>query len=105
MGNCFTRLEAEMVAPPPVPGNWENLGPRKAIIMSSQHTHISTRSGRGGSGDEGHKNGNRFQLGRRETPSGIEGLTFDCAGRPVWRDPRMKTNGSDDTHSQKTEHI
>ncbi|APA14446.1 hypothetical protein sscle_13g092160 [Sclerotinia sclerotiorum 1980 UF-70] len=82
MRNCLTRLEAEMLAPPPVPGNWEYLGPRKAITMSSQGMKIRRRRKRE-SEDERHRNGNHFQLGRRETSSGIEGLTFDYAGRPV----------------------
>ncbi|CAD6446865.1 88b718cc-496c-4a35-9051-90f4c51aecf4-CDS [Sclerotinia trifoliorum] len=69
-----------MVAPPSIPGNCENLGPRKVIIMSRQGTNIRRRSGRGVIVNDGHKSGNRFQLARREIPGRIEGLPLSLLG-------------------------
>ncbi|KAI9640141.1 hypothetical protein NHQ30_011543 [Ciborinia camelliae] len=98
MGNCLTRLKAEMLAPPPNPGNWESFGPRKDVLIGPEHTQIRRRSGRGGSWSETlNERGNVVPFGRRETPSGIQGLSFDYAGRPVWRDPKLKTHDSDDS--------
>ncbi|TEY61286.1 hypothetical protein BOTCAL_0171g00100 [Botryotinia calthae] len=104
MGNCITRLEAEMVAPPPISGNWQDLGPRKAISRSPQHVHARKRCRRGGRRDR-HEEGNSLLLARRETSSGIEGLTFDYAGRPVWRDPKLQIHDSDDCDIAKAEDI
>ncbi|TGO33674.1 hypothetical protein BHYA_0232g00010 [Botrytis hyacinthi] len=100
MGNCLTRLDAEMVSPPPISGNWKDLGPRKAILRSSQHAKPRRRC-RSYRNEEG----NRLLLARRETSSCIEGLNFDCAGRPVWRDPRLQMHDSDDSDAAKAEDI
>lgn len=83
MGNCLIRLKAEMVSPPPKSGNWETLGPRKVSLIDSQNTQRRRISEKGWRGAEEGEKRNRLPLGRRETPSGIEGLTFDYAGRPV----------------------
>ncbi|KAF7926792.1 uncharacterized protein EAE98_006177 [Botrytis deweyae] len=104
MGNCLTRLEAEMVSPPPIPGNWKDLGPRKAILRSPQHAQARRRCRRESRSNR-HEEGNRLLLARRETSSGIDGLTFDYAGRPVWRDPRLQTHDSDDSDVAKAEDI
>ncbi|KAF7901513.1 hypothetical protein EAF00_003734 [Botryotinia globosa] len=104
MGSCLTRLEAEMVSPPPIPGNWKDLGPRKAILRSSRHAKARRRCRRE-SRIYRHEEGNRLLLARRETSSGIEGLTFDYAGRPVWRDPRLQMHESDDSDAAKAEDI
>lgn len=82
MGNCLARLEAEMVSPPPISGNWKDLGPRKAILRSPHHAQARRRCRRE-SRTCRHEEGNRLLLARRETSSGIDGLTFDYAGRPV----------------------
>ncbi|KAF5874048.1 uncharacterized protein Bfra_004054 [Botrytis fragariae] len=100
MGNCLTRLEAEMVSPPPIPGNWKDLGPRKAILRSPQHAQARRRFRRE-SGSDRYEEGSRLLLARREKSSGIEGLTFDYAGRPVWRDPRLQMHDSDDSEAAK----
>ncbi|TGO57244.1 hypothetical protein BOTNAR_0205g00100 [Botryotinia narcissicola] len=108
MGKCLTRLEAEMVSPPPIPGNWKDLGPRKAILRSPQHA-MARRRCRRESTVYRHEDGNRLLLARRETSSGIEGLTFDYAGRPVlctsWRNPRLQIRGTDDSDGAKAEDI
>ncbi|ESZ92237.1 hypothetical protein SBOR_7363 [Sclerotinia borealis F-4128] len=104
MGNCLVRLQAEMLSPPPNSGNWENLGPRKVLLVNSQHAHMRSKSGNGMGGSAECEKGMGVPLGRRETPSGIEGLTFDYAGRPVWRDPKSKTIDSDDSDVTNGKH-
>ncbi|KAA8572217.1 hypothetical protein EYC84_002124 [Monilinia fructicola] len=79
-----------MVSPPPSLETGKLLG------------HGNEKGWRGA--EEGEKR-NRLPLGRRETPSGIEGLTFDYAGRPVWRDPKIKTHDSDDSDISKFEQV
>ncbi|CZR61422.1 uncharacterized protein PAC_11318 [Phialocephala subalpina] len=71
MGSCMTRLEREMVNPPPNSGNWESLSPQRpeAYVPRQRHQMEKVPSG--------------APLGRRETPSGVPGLTYDHAGRPV----------------------
>ncbi|ATZ52214.1 hypothetical protein BCIN_07g07040 [Botrytis cinerea B05.10] len=102
MGNCITRLETEMVAPPPISGNWKDFGPRKAISRSPQHIQARRRCRREGRRDK-HEEGNSLLLARKETSSGIEGLTFDYAGRPVWRDPKLQIHDSDDSDVARVE--
>lgn len=71
-----------MVAPPPISGNWEDFGPQKAISRSPRHVQARRRCRREVRPDR-HEEGNSLLSSRRETSSGIEGLTFDYAGRPV----------------------
>jgi len=75
MGSCLTRLSAEMKAPPPRSSNWDSLSPQRptAYVPEKQQKQRSL--------------GNGEPLGRMETPSGIPGLTYDAAGRPVWVSP------------------
>lgn len=72
-----------MRAPPPNSGNWENFGPRRVFLDPSHHTHVRRRRARPMSDGDWNEMRTRLLVGRRETPSGIEGLTFDYAGRPV----------------------
>ncbi|KAF7884163.1 uncharacterized protein EAF01_011586 [Botrytis porri] len=104
MGNCLARLEAEMVSPPPIPENWKDLGPRKALLRSPPDAQARRRCKRE-NGSDGYEEGNRLLLVRRETSSGIKGLTFDYAGRPVWRDPKLQMHDSDDSDIAKSEYI
>ena len=70
MGGCISHLEKEMRAPPARPGNWKGLGPQRPepYVPRSGQREMQT--------DEG-------VVQRKETPSGIPGLTYDQAGRPV----------------------
>jgi len=68
MGSCATRLKAEMRAPPPRAANWQYLSPQRP---EQQMPHTEAEDA-----------GNGAPL-RRETESGIPGLTYDQAGRPV----------------------
>ncbi len=68
-----------MVPPPPRSGNWEGFAPRRPEACVSrdpsqkfQNQQISQT-----------KSGNGSVLMRKETESGIPGLTYDHAGRPV----------------------
>lgn len=76
MGSCMTRLKKEMVAPPPHSGNWEGLAPQRPQYSYTQRERSRERQ-------QMVKAANGVPLGRRETPSGIPGLTYDYAGRPV----------------------
>jgi len=73
----MSHIKKEMQAPPPRSGNWEGLAPQRFYPYVPSKTRQKQRE---------HGEG---QMRRLETPSGIEGLTFDQAGRPVWRDPRL----------------
>jgi hypothetical protein len=77
MGSCMTRLKKEMVAPPSNSGNWEGLAPQRP-----QYDYTPRERPRQQQQTE--KGSNGAPLGRRETPSGIPGLTYDHAGRPVY---------------------
>ncbi|PMD55066.1 uncharacterized protein K444DRAFT_617508 [Hyaloscypha bicolor E] len=67
-----------MAAPPQNNGNWNSLSPQRPDAYAPkprqqvQKVRVPGTIG--------------AQLGRIETPSGIPGLTFDHAGRPVWRE-------------------
>ncbi|PMD18346.1 hypothetical protein NA56DRAFT_251884 [Hyaloscypha hepaticicola] len=74
MGSCLTHLKKEMTAPPHNTGNWNSLNPQwpEAYVPTNTQrvkVHVS--------------GANRAHLGRVETESGIPGLTYDQAGRPV----------------------
>ncbi|KUJ19248.1 uncharacterized protein LY89DRAFT_731656 [Mollisia scopiformis] len=77
MGSCMTRLKAEMVAPPSNSGNWEGLAPQRPQAYAPREPRQRQQM---------EKDTNGVLLGRRETASGIPGLTYDHAGRPVWRE-------------------
>jgi hypothetical protein len=66
MGGC----KKEMRAPPARPGNWEAFAPQpfEPYVQKPQQRQRRTDGG---------------PIKRFETPSIIEGLTFDQAGRPV----------------------
>merc|ERR1711939_887499 len=66
MGSCMTRMKAEMVPPPPRAGNWQSCGPQRP------ETYIPEES--------------QQAMYRKKTGSGVPGLTYDHAGRPVWRE-------------------
>jgi len=74
MGGCLTRLKAEMAPPPPRSGNWDMMGPQRPDPYVAKKVQ-----------SQGNGNGNGIgnPLERKETPSGIPGLTYDHAGRPV----------------------
>ncbi|CZT03431.1 uncharacterized protein RAG0_10184 [Rhynchosporium agropyri] len=81
MGSCMTRLKAEMVPPPPRSGNWQSCGPQRTeAYVPDEKNQVMYR----------HKTaqsiGNGAPLHRKETESGVPGLTYDHAGRPVWRE-------------------
>ncbi|TVY93203.1 hypothetical protein LAWI1_G003270 [Lachnellula willkommii] len=89
MGSCTSRLRAELAAPPPrkntkilYPQRPDPYLTRKEIqslqSQSSQNQQSSQRTNENG-------NGKGAKSERKETPSGIPGLTYDHAGRPVWR--------------------
>ncbi|TVY58736.1 hypothetical protein LCER1_G002038 [Lachnellula cervina] len=93
MGSCTSRLRAELVAPPSQGGNTKILYPQRPdpyltrkerneiqSLQASQRTNQNRKRSENGNG-----NGNGAKLERKETPSGIPGLTYDHAGRPVWR--------------------
>lgn len=65
----MARMKAEMVSPPPRSGNWEDLAPRRP----DPYVPKEKRQTEEGSG---------APL-RKETESGIPGLTYDQSGRPV----------------------
>lgn len=71
MGNCMTRLKREMVPPPCNSGNWEGFAPQRPHYETPKPQRQQMEKSNGA------------PLGRRETPSGIPGLTYDQAGRPV----------------------
>lgn len=75
MGGCATRMKREMEAPPPRSANWEGLSPQRPV------QYIPDEKPR--SGKENESNGSNGAPLRRETESGIPGLTYDQAGRPV----------------------
>lgn len=101
MGNCFTHLAREMKAPPPRPGNWQGLSPRRPDVEQttsrSRHVESNTQSPQPGSERKASRaqsldskeilkqydSGSNGAPLRRETESGIPGLTYDQAGRPV----------------------
>jgi len=75
----MTRMKAEMVPPPPRAGNWQSCGPQRPetyIPEESQQAMYRKKTGQSCSG-------NGAPLGRKETESGVPGLTYDHAGRPV----------------------
>lgn len=71
MGNCMTRLKKEMEAPP----------------QSRRTPSVKTIPQDGSRREQKYSNSGAPL--RRETASGIPGLTYDQAGRPVWRDPNL----------------
>ena len=73
MGSCLTRLNAEMQAPPPRSQNWDCLNPQRPTVYGPKQMQQR----------EGPRTVNSAPLRRMETPSGIPGLTYDAAGRPV----------------------
>ncbi|KAH6712524.1 hypothetical protein BKA61DRAFT_86285 [Leptodontidium sp. MPI-SDFR-AT-0119] len=81
MGSCLTRMKAEMVPPPPRAGNWQSCGPQRAdtYIPSEEQQEMYRKQ-------TSQSTGNGAPLGRKETESGVPGLTYDHAGRPVWRE-------------------
>jgi hypothetical protein len=70
MGGCVSRMKKEMQAPPVQPGNWEGLEPQRPepYVPRSNRREMKTDGG---------------PIQRKETPSGMPGLTYDQAGRPV----------------------
>ncbi|TVY43689.1 hypothetical protein LOCC1_G004648 [Lachnellula occidentalis] len=81
MGGCTSRLRAEMVAPPQrddakifYPQRPEPYLTRAERQILAQKQAAQRNENRAGSG---------AKLERKETPSGILGLTYDHAGRPV----------------------
>ena len=75
MGACVSHLKKEMVSPPARSGNWEGLAPQRLEAHAPREKSHKLQS-------QSHA-GNGSALERRETPSGISGLTYDHAGRPV----------------------
>ena len=76
MGGCLTRLQAEMQTPPARDGNWKGLSPQRPEACVPRVYKEKREK------DCGNCNCNGAPL-RRETQSGIPGLTYDHAGRPV----------------------
>ena len=66
-------MEAEMKAPPPRSGNWDGLAPQRP------EQYVPHKKQRQAKLED---DGNGAPL-RKETQSGIPGLTYDHAGRPV----------------------
>ncbi|TVY30140.1 hypothetical protein LHYA1_G001098 [Lachnellula hyalina] len=90
MGSCTSRLRAELVAPPPR-GNTKILYPQRPEPYLTRkevqkQSHAQSQSQSSPRNENGNQSGNGAKLVRRETPSGIPGLTYDHAGRPVWRE-------------------
>ncbi|KAL2064401.1 hypothetical protein VTL71DRAFT_4895 [Oculimacula yallundae] len=77
MGSCMTRLKAEMVPPPSRAGNWQSCGPQRMETYVPDETQQAMYRKKTADGS---------QLQRKETESGVPGLTYDHAGRPVWRE-------------------
>jgi len=88
----MTRLKAEMQVPPQAEMNWNGHGSRReeAAIRVVQRRK-----------QEFDANGAPL---RRETQSGIPGLTYDQAGRPVWRDPNLNWDKSRIEHHEGFRH-
>ncbi|KAK0125726.1 hypothetical protein ONS95_000274 [Cadophora gregata] len=81
MGSCMTRMKAEMVPPPPRAGNWQSCAPqRPETCIPGEMQQVMYRK------TTAQSSGNGSPLDRKETESGIPGLTYDQAGRPVWRE-------------------
>lgn len=70
MGGCISHIKKEMRAPPARPGNWEGLNPQRPEPYVPRRNQTEMQN-----------DGSPIQ--RKETPSGIQGLTYDHAGRPV----------------------
>jgi hypothetical protein len=68
----MSHIKKEMQTPPPRSGNWEGLAPQRF----EPYEHVQKSNRRQKQSDGG-------PIKRSETPSGIEGLSFDQAGRPV----------------------
>ena len=70
MGGCVSHLKKEMLAPPAQSGNWEGLNPQRPdpYVPRQKRTEMQNDGG---------------PIQRKETPSGIPGLTYDQGGRPV----------------------
>ncbi|KAN0095558.1 hypothetical protein V8E51_016269 [Hyaloscypha variabilis] len=68
-----------MAAPPQNNGNWNSLSPQRpeTYVPHQQQKVQRVRVP---------SNANGAQMRRMETESGIPGLTYDHAGRPVWRE-------------------
>jgi hypothetical protein len=71
-------MEAEMKTPPPRSGNWEGLGPQRPEPYAPHKEREKQQSQM-----KEVNEGNGVPL-RKETQSGIPGLTYDQAGRPVY---------------------
>jgi len=78
----MTRLKAEMEAPPPY---------KKAPQPETVSSGVLRR--------KQEFDGNGAPL-RREVASGIPGLTYDQAGRPVWRDPNLDWSKTTIVHDE-----
>jgi len=76
MGSCVSHLKKEMAAPPQNNGNWNSLSPQRpeTYVPHQQQKVQRVRVP---------SNANGAQMRRMETESGIPGLTYDHAGRPV----------------------
>jgi hypothetical protein len=83
MGNCLTHLRKEMQAPPARPGNWEGLSPQHPDVHSpSPKRDVQAERDQLKQYEINSDNKIGVPL-RKETESGIPGLTYDQAGRPV----------------------
>ena len=67
----MTRMSAEMKTPARRSGDWEGFSPQRPEPYASKP------------GQEYQQVLDPQALQRKETPSGIQGLTYDQAGRPV----------------------
>ncbi|TVY84016.1 hypothetical protein LSUE1_G002962 [Lachnellula suecica] len=91
MGSCASRLKAEMVSPhshTQRSGSGDMLGPRRPEPYISK--------------TQSQSQGNGAPLRRKETESGIPGLTYDHAGRPVWREENAtRADGVEVEHRER----